>query len=633
MLEQERHADDRGYFARTWCTRELAEHGLDARLAPSAASPSTSAGGPRGACTTRPLRGRDEGRPLPPGRAVRRRGRPPSRLADVPPLGGGGAHRGERTGALHPPGLRPRVLHPAPRRPRSNTSSRTPTGPRPRGASAATTRCSRMPWPGLLAVIAPRDARLPGRAARASSTSCGALMACRCDGAAEELRTARRRARPGRAGRRAARRRPRALPHLNRSITGDGLRDSLRLLQRRSPPSSSTRCPAGRRSSIGRCLGSGTSARPASSRPTGGWSPTPRGCNLHLLNYSVPFRGKVRREELRAAPVLAPGPAGPRPLPDQLLPARPGASACHTGSRSALPPGDYQVEIDTTLDDGVAHLRRGARLPGTEETEVLVSTHCCHPSLANDNCAGMVMCADPGPDARRRSEAALRLPLPLRPRDHRGHHLAGPERGDGRTDRPRAGAGVRRRRRPAHLQAEPARRRGRSTAPWPWCSPHSGAAARGARLQPLRLRRAAVQLAGLRPARRLAHPDALRRVPRVPHLGGRPRRWSARRSWWTRSGATWRSSRCWRATRAYRNLQPKCEPQLGKRGLYGSVGGQSHAAGQPDGDALGAEPVGRRAFPARRRRALAPSVPGSWQAARALEGAGLLPALGESVHR
>ena len=28
----------------------------------------------------------------------------------------------------------------------------------------------------------------------------------------------------------------------------------------------------------------------------------------------------------------------------------------------------------------------------------------------------------------------------------------------------------------------------------------------------------------------------------------------------------------------YRNLQPKCEPQLGKRGLYGAVGGQSHAA-------------------------------------------------------
>jgi aminopeptidase-like protein len=29
--------------------------------------------------------------------------------------------------------------------------------------------------------------------------------------------------------------------------------------------------------------------------------------------------------------------------------------------------------------------------------------------------------------------------------------------------------------------------------------------------------------------------------------------------------------------RVYRNLSPKCEPQLGKRGLYGAVGGQSHA--------------------------------------------------------
>lgn len=32
LLEQERHADLRGYFARTWCARELAEHGLETRL-------------------------------------------------------------------------------------------------------------------------------------------------------------------------------------------------------------------------------------------------------------------------------------------------------------------------------------------------------------------------------------------------------------------------------------------------------------------------------------------------------------------------------------------------------------------------------------------------------------------------
>ncbi len=32
ILEAERHRDERGYFARTWCSRELAEHGLDPAL-------------------------------------------------------------------------------------------------------------------------------------------------------------------------------------------------------------------------------------------------------------------------------------------------------------------------------------------------------------------------------------------------------------------------------------------------------------------------------------------------------------------------------------------------------------------------------------------------------------------------
>ncbi len=32
LIEQERHDDERGYFARTWCTLEFAEHGLETRL-------------------------------------------------------------------------------------------------------------------------------------------------------------------------------------------------------------------------------------------------------------------------------------------------------------------------------------------------------------------------------------------------------------------------------------------------------------------------------------------------------------------------------------------------------------------------------------------------------------------------
>jgi dTDP-4-dehydrorhamnose 3,5-epimerase len=32
LLEPERHHDERGYFARAWCSRELAEHGLESGL-------------------------------------------------------------------------------------------------------------------------------------------------------------------------------------------------------------------------------------------------------------------------------------------------------------------------------------------------------------------------------------------------------------------------------------------------------------------------------------------------------------------------------------------------------------------------------------------------------------------------
>jgi|SRR5438045_2634958 len=33
ILEQERHVDDRGFFARTWCEEELSRRGLEARVA------------------------------------------------------------------------------------------------------------------------------------------------------------------------------------------------------------------------------------------------------------------------------------------------------------------------------------------------------------------------------------------------------------------------------------------------------------------------------------------------------------------------------------------------------------------------------------------------------------------------
>jgi aminopeptidase-like protein len=56
----------------------------------------------------------------------------------------------------------------------------------------------------------------------------------------------------------------------------------------------------------------------------------------------------------------------------------------------ALADEEYEVCIDSTLEAG--HLTYGeCYLPGASADEVLISCHTCHPSLANDNLSGVVL--------------------------------------------------------------------------------------------------------------------------------------------------------------------------------------------------------------------------------------------------
>jgi len=56
----------------------------------------------------------------------------------------------------------------------------------------------------------------------------------------------------------------------------------------------------------------------------------------------------------------------------------------------ALEDGEYEVCIDSTLEGG--HLTYGeCYLPGRSTDEVLISSHACHPSLANDNLSGLAV--------------------------------------------------------------------------------------------------------------------------------------------------------------------------------------------------------------------------------------------------
>jgi aminopeptidase-like protein len=117
-----------------------------------------------------------------------------------------------------------------------------------------------------------------------------------------------------------------------------------------------------------------------------------RRSSLHVLNYSVPVRKTMSLAELR--PHLFTLPDSPDWIPYRTSYYKETWGFCLTQRQlDALADTDtYEVCIDSSLEPG--HLTYGEfRIPGTTEAEVLISAHCCHPSLGNDNLSGMTVAA------------------------------------------------------------------------------------------------------------------------------------------------------------------------------------------------------------------------------------------------
>jgi aminopeptidase-like protein len=112
-------------------------------------------------------------------------------------------------------------------------------------------------------------------------------------------------------------------------------------------------------------------------------------CNLHLLNYSAPVQAIMSLSELK--PHLFTLPDKPDWIPYRTSYYQESWGFCLSHNQMlALQDGDYEVSIDSTLEDG--RLTYGeCYLPGRSTAEVLISCHACHPSLANDNLSGLTV--------------------------------------------------------------------------------------------------------------------------------------------------------------------------------------------------------------------------------------------------
>jgi len=111
--------------------------------------------------------------------------------------------------------------------------------------------------------------------------------------------------------------------------------------------------------------------------------------NLHVVGYSVPVNERMPLSELREH--LHTLPDQPSWVPYRTSYYAPAWGFCLAQEKlDALPDGEYDVVIDSTLADG--SLTYGEHVvPGRVTDEVIVSCHVCHPSLANDNLAGIAV--------------------------------------------------------------------------------------------------------------------------------------------------------------------------------------------------------------------------------------------------
>lgn len=112
--------------------------------------------------------------------------------------------------------------------------------------------------------------------------------------------------------------------------------------------------------------------------------------NLHVLGYSKPFQDKVSLGELKKH--LFTNPEQPQSIPYRTSYYNENWGFClsHNQYLGLAEEDQYEVFIDASLEDG--HLTYGESvLKGESDQEMLISCHICHPSMCNDNLSGIVL--------------------------------------------------------------------------------------------------------------------------------------------------------------------------------------------------------------------------------------------------
>ncbi len=173
-----------------------------------------------------------------------------------------------------------------------------------------------------------------------------------------------------------------------RSITGEGVRETLRMIQKRAPVEIHE-VPSGTPVFDWTVPMEWSVADAYIKNQAGERVVDFRASNLHVMSYSTPVKKRIMLDELR--PHLFTLPDHPEWIPYRTSYYKENWGFCLSHNQlMALPEGEYEVCIDSTLKAG--HLTYGeCVLKGERTNEILISCHICHPSLCNDNLSGIAV--------------------------------------------------------------------------------------------------------------------------------------------------------------------------------------------------------------------------------------------------
>jgi len=178
----------------------------------------------------------------------------------------------------------------------------------------------------------------------------------------------------------------RTLYPICRSITGNGVRETLSIIKKHIPDMKIFEVPTGTR------VFDWTVPKEWNIRdayvidPDGNKVIDFQKSNLHVVGYSTPISKTVSLEELQNHLYSIPEQPNAIPYITSYYERRWGF--CITEEqRKALKPGDYYVHIDSSMIEGSLTYGEFV-LPGKRDEEVFLSTYICHPSLANNELSG-----------------------------------------------------------------------------------------------------------------------------------------------------------------------------------------------------------------------------------------------------